>query len=92
MFGEWPPFDDDDDSTAEPEAAAPEPELPHDDTMLRANDVARLTGLSLSTLKRMVLDHRFPKPMHLSPRRIGWPARDVKRWLEELDGARRKTR
>jgi prophage regulatory protein len=91
VFGELPPDDDDaDDALQEPNA--PEPELPADDTMLRAKDVVRLTGLSLSTLKRMVLDGRFAKPMRLSPRRIGWPARDVKAWLDGLDGARQKAR
>lgn len=92
VFGEFPPFDDDDSDTAPQEPSAAEPELPPDDTMLRAKDVVRLTGISLATLKRMVLDNRFPKPCRLSPRRIGWPARDVKAWLEGLDGARRKVR
>lgn len=90
-FGELPP-NDDDAGTAEQEPSAPEPELPPDDTMLRARDVVRLTGLSLSTLKRMVIDKRFPTPMRLSPRRIGWPTRDVRTWLETADGARQKTR
>ena len=67
--------------TAEPE--------PADTTMLDMHDVMRLTGLSKSTIKRMVSDDRFPKPIHLSPRRIGWPAGDVKAWLERLDGNRR---
>ena len=87
MFGQLPPDDD-----AEPEAPAPEPELPADDTMLSTRDVVRQTGVSDSTIKRMVLDGRFPKPMRLSPRRIGWPARDVRLWLERLDGSRQKTR
>jgi hypothetical protein len=30
--------------------------------------------------------------MRLSPRRKGWPARDVKAWLDGLDGGRHKTR
>ena len=91
VFGELPPGDDDDD-TAGQEPSAPEPDLPVDDTMLRAKDVVRLTGLSLSTLKRMAIDGRFAKPMRLSPRRIGWPARDVRAWLETADGARQKAR
>jgi prophage regulatory protein len=93
VFGEFPPDDDDlDPDCALPEPTAPESKLPADDTMLRAKDVVRLTGVSLATVKRMVLDGRFPKPMRLSPRRIGWPARDVKAWLDGLDGARRKVR
>ena len=81
VFGELPP-DCAEDGEPDP---MPERELPADDRMLRANDVVRLTGLSLSTLKRMVLDGRFPNPVRLSPRRIGWQARDVKGWLERPD-------
>ena len=89
VFGELPPTDDDEYA---PEPSAPQPDLPADDTMLRAKDVVRLTGLSLSTLKRMVLDGRFVKPVRLSPRRIGWPARDVKAWLDAAEDARTKGR
>ena len=88
VFGQLPPDDD-----AEPDVpAAPETELPPDDTMLRAKDVVRIAGVSLATLKRKVLSGDFPKPCRLSPRRIGWPARDVKAWLDGLDGARRRVR
>jgi prophage regulatory protein len=91
VFNELPP-DDDSDDTAPQDPATSEPELPPDDSMLRIKEVARQTGVSESTIKRMALDGRFPKPMRLSPHRIGWPARDVRAWLEELDGARRKVR
>jgi prophage regulatory protein len=94
VFGDLPPGaedSDEDPSASEPDAQPPI-ELPADDTMLRTRDVLRLTGLSLSTLKRMVVDGRFPKPVRLSPRRIGWPARDVRAWLDSLDGARQKKR
>jgi prophage regulatory protein len=87
VFGELPP-DCSEDGEPDP---APEPELPSDDTtMLRAKEVARRTGLSLSTLKRKVISGEFPKPMRLSPRRIGWQAGAVRSWLEGLDGARVK--
>lgn len=92
VFGELPPDDADcADDAAEP-SAPPQPELPADDTMLRTRDVLRLMGVSLSTLKRMVMDGRFAKPMRLSPRRIGWPARDVRAWLDAAESARAKGR
>ena len=90
VFGELPP-DCSEDGEPDP-PPEPEPELPADDTMLSAKDVVRLTGVSLATMKRMVLDQRFPQAVRLSPRRIGWPARDVRLWFGELDGARRKMR
>jgi predicted DNA-binding transcriptional regulator AlpA len=87
LFGAYPPGDTEPGDTAQPT----EPE-PQDDDILSPRDVVRLTGLSLSTIKRMVNDGRFHKPMHLSPRRIGWPAREVKGWLKRLDDQRRATR
>jgi prophage regulatory protein len=87
LFGAYPPGDTEPGDTAQPR----EPE-PQDHDMLSPRDVVRLTGLSLSTIKRMVNDDRFPKPMHLSPRRIGWPAREVKAWINRLDDQRRATR
>ena len=88
VFGELPPNEDDPISAG---PSSPQPELPPDDTMLRARDVLRIIGLSRSTLKRMVLEGRFPKPVRLSPRRIGWPARDVKAWLDDAEDARAKS-
>jgi len=90
LFGALPPSTEE----AIPDVAAEgstEPE-PEDDDMLSPRDVVRITGLSLSTIKRMANDGRFPKPMRLSPRRIGWTAREVKEWLNRLDDQRRATR
>ena len=91
VFGDWPPFDEDDGSTEQPAPTTPEPEL-QDDTMLPPKEVVRLLGISLSTLKRMMADGRFPQPLRPSARRIGWPAREVKALLDQLDGARQKAR
>jgi prophage regulatory protein len=88
LFGTLPP---DDDAPDESSGHAPVPR-PQDDTMLRIGEVVRVTGLSASTIKRMVLDGRFPKPMRLSPRRIGWPAAEVKAWVRQLDDQRSATK
>jgi prophage regulatory protein len=88
VFKELPP---DCSQDGEPDPP-PEPELPADDTMLSEKEVLPLIGVSSSTLKRMVRDGRFPNSMRLSPHRIGWPAREVKKWLEGLDRAREKVR
>jgi prophage regulatory protein len=72
-------------------ASAPEP-MPADDTMLRVPDVVRLTGISHTTIKRMQADGRFPKAMRLGERAKGWPAREIKAWLETLDEQRRRSR
>jgi len=90
VFDALPPSKDD--AAADVAAEQPTEPEPQDDDMLSPRDVARITGLSNSTIKRMVNDGRFPKPMQLSPRRIGWPAREVKDWLNRLDDQRRATR
>lgn len=72
-------------------AVPPEPE-PADDTMLTRRDVSRLTGLSMSTLKRRQAEGTFPVPMQLGPRRIGWPASEIKTWPAQLDEQRRAPR
>jgi prophage regulatory protein len=83
VFGELPPFGPPDETPA----TEPGP-LPADDTMLPMKEVLRIVGLSKSTVKRRVKDaaNSFPKPVRLSPRRIGWRAGDVKAWLRSIEG------
>jgi len=92
-FGCLPPDNDDAGGavTADTQVTPPDPE-PADGTMLRMPDVCRLAGVHESTIKRMVLDGRFPKPMRLSRRSIGWPAREVKAWVRQLDDQRHARR
>jgi prophage regulatory protein len=91
VFRAYPPAEPD----AIPEvvaiAEAEDPE-PQDDTMLSPREVARLAGISTRTIDRMVRRGTFPKPLHLSPRRIGWPAGQVKDWLRTLQDQTRSTR
>jgi predicted DNA-binding transcriptional regulator AlpA len=61
---------------------------PEDSIMLDMHEVVRITGLSQSTIKRMVIDHCFPQPLKLSPRRNGWPMKEVRQWLETLHDQR----
>lgn len=87
-FGDLPPQIDC--RQASSTVAAPDPEpMPADDAMLGPRDVVRITGISLSTIKRMVTSKRFPEPLKLSPRRIGWTGKEVRVWLEALHDQRR---
>ena len=89
VFGTLPPDDGEElNGIAEAQPSANSEPEPEDDTMLPMREVVRLTGLSDSTIKRMVVDGRFPKPMRISARRIGRPARDVKTWISRLDDQR----
>lgn len=56
--------------------------------ILTRNQVIAALGVSATTLWRLERDGAFPPPIRLSPRRIGWPAATVERWLEQkLDEA-----
>ena len=79
LFGCLPPS-----GRVETKPTSPREAAPADNDMLDMHDVVRITGLSKSTIKRRVQGSSFPKPLHLSPRRIGWRAASVRAWLEGL--------
>ncbi len=81
VFGEHPPL------SFIPNSEANSDPLPADDAMLPMRDVVRIAGVSKSTIKRWVNepDGTFPKPINLSPRRIGWRADQVKAWRRHIE-------
>jgi len=48
----------------------------------RVNDLVTLTGLSRSTIYRLVDKGEFPKPVKLSARVIGWEEEVLFKWKE----------
>lgn len=77
VFNSLPPGPTDTASDQADEISRPDP-----DTMLNMRDVCRLTGLSESSIKRLVTDSRFPAPIKLSLRRNGWLASAVIEWRD----------
>ncbi|UZE97905.1 helix-turn-helix transcriptional regulator [Alkalimarinus alittae] len=53
--------------------------------MLRINDVSSITGLSRSTFYRNVEANSFPKPVHITRRRIALRELDIMNWFESLE-------
>ena len=49
--------------------------------ILRRNDLLELLGLSRSTLYNMIRAGRFPAPMRIGQRAVGWREATVKDWL-----------
>jgi len=49
--------------------------------MLRKREVVRLSGLSATSIWRLVRRGDFPKPLQLAPNAIGWRAGEVMAWL-----------
>jgi prophage regulatory protein len=55
--------------------------------ILRQREVCALTGLSRTTIWRMVRAGSFPKPMMISERTPGWAEPDVARYQQERRAA-----
>ena len=56
--------------------------------LIREKEVLKLTGLSRSTLHRMVDAGEFPPPVRTSRRSVAWRLREVLAWLESRPLAR----
>lgn len=49
---------------------------------LRLQAVIRVTGLSRSTLYRLIANEQFPRPVRLGPRAVAWRRTDIEAWGE----------
>ncbi|MBM4263547.1 MAG: AlpA family transcriptional regulator [Deltaproteobacteria bacterium] len=59
-------------------------------TILRLPEVKRSTGLSRSTIYLRVAEGKFPKPVSLGGRAVGWLEAEVQDWLRQRIEASRK--
>ena len=59
-------------------------------SILRLPAVKARTGLSRSTIYLRVSDGKFPKPVSLGGRAVGWIESEVQQWLEQRIEASRK--
>ena len=55
--------------------------------ILSRRQVAAKIGVSLTTLWRLVTKGLFPRPLQISPGRVGWTADIVDRWIDERGNA-----
>lgn len=56
--------------------------------ILRRPQVQHRTGLSRSTIYAMMKEGRFPRPIRLSARAVGWTETSINEWLESrISGA-----
>ena len=61
-------------------------------TILRLPDVKARTGLSRSTIYLRVSEGKFPAPIALGVRSVGWIESEVDAWIAERIQMSRKTR
>lgn len=51
------------------------------DRYIRRPEVETLTGLSCSTIYRMMDDGEFPRPHRLTRKTVGWKESEIVEWL-----------
>ena len=52
------------------------------DLILRRPEVSERTGLARSTLYQRIKEGKFPAPVQLGVRAVGWRESDVAKWIE----------
>ena len=55
--------------------------------LYRRKEVESLTGLSRSTIYKMMSEGTFPKPVHLTQKAVAWRDSDLSKWISELQEA-----
>ena len=50
--------------------------------ILRRNEVENITGLKRSTIYLAIKENRFPPPIKLTERTVGWPESVISEWIE----------
>ncbi len=57
------------------------------DRLLRRAQVEIRTGLSTTTIYRLMRTGKFPRPIKVSKKAVRWPASEIERWLASLPRA-----
>ena len=58
------------------------------DRLLRRRQVEEITGMSCSTIYRLMQDGAFPRPVRVGPAAVRWRQSDLTGWLESRPIAR----
>ena len=72
-----------------PTQAAPVSTDPVAVAFLRLRPVMRTTGLSRSTIYRLMAARQFPRPVRIARRAVAWRPHDIDRWSEARPDAAR---
>ena len=51
--------------------------------IMRRPEVLETVGIAVSTLYDWVASGRFPRPIRLGPKAVGWRVTDIDQWLAE---------
>jgi prophage regulatory protein len=50
--------------------------------VVRMSRLVDMIGLSRSTIWKLLSEDKFPTPIRLGPRSIGWRIKDVEEWIQ----------
>jgi len=67
------------------------PELSHPERLLRRREVEHRTGLSRSSLYRLIASGNFPAPINLSQNAVAWTSSSIDNWIVERVAASRSS-
>ena len=51
--------------------------------VIRRREVEARIGLARSTIYAMMADDRFPRPVKIGRRAVGWVEEDINQWIED---------
>ena len=52
------------------------------DRLLRRREVERITGMSRSSIYRLMQEGEFPRPVRVGPAAVRWKSSDITAWIE----------
>ena len=52
-----------------------------EDRLLRRREVEARTGLSRTSIYRLMREGRFPEPLKVGPKAVRWPESEIADWL-----------
>ena len=53
------------------------------DRVLRRKEVVSMVGLGTTKIYELISEGRFPKPIKLSVRSVGWLESEIQAWIKE---------
>ena len=64
----------------------------YEERLLRRQEVEVKTGLTRSTIYRLMRAGEFPEPLKLGPRAVRWRATEIESWIAERPRATGETK
>lgn len=67
-------------------------QIEHPPRVLRRREVERRIGIGRSTIYSWIAERRFPAPVKLGAKSVGWLAQEIDDWVRDRVAAREASR